>query len=111
MYLQPISLGNVAQIDLGNSPAGQQVMIEWALAGEESTNDGPASFEITEIFGASPSYDQKRYYVQGVSARSNEAVSSAYSSLPGVGNCPGFTPGEYTRCANMRTVRKCEMLN
>lgn len=65
VYERSINLGEVGQISLEGF-GGSQAKVEWAKKGDllEDTAEGPASAEITQLFGTSPVL-QTRWYVQG----------------------------------------------
>ena len=106
-----IPLGNVGQIDLGNADSGKQVKIEWANSNKENewSGDGPASVEITQVYGTS-FYSQKRYFAAGIDARSNENVKSVSGDAT-LSNCPGFNDtGEYKKCKMVTTLAQARIL-
>ena len=71
VYQTTIEEGSVGQIDLAGPPsASGNLIIEWAKNSDTVESAQPASIEVTQVYGISPSYLQKRY---------------AYSSGPFVG--------------------------
>jgi len=103
-----IALGNVGQIDLGDAESGRQVKIEWANSNKENevSGDGPASVEITQIYGVSP-YSQKRYFAPGRSDRGSKEDLRTDVLTSG---CPGFSPGEYNQCVIVTTLSQAAIL-
>ena len=99
--------GNVGQIDLGNASEGNQIKIEWARNPDEANDPGPASIEITQIYG-STSYNQKRYFAPGRADRlSKENLKTDFLSS----SCQGFDPsGEYNKCVVVTTFDSAQIL-
>lgn len=111
MFVDTIPLGNVGQVDLDSVAAGKQVKIEWANSDKQNeiSGDGPASIEITQVYG-SPPYSQARYFAAGIDARPNENVKSVAGDAP-LSSCVGFsTSGEYKKCAIVATQAQARIL-
>ncbi len=89
-YERPVSLGDVAQIDLKG--ASGQVQIDWAKPGENAPDGQAASLEVTQIYGSSP-YNAPRLYFQGGSGR-NE--NGSFSTSP-----PCTVTSGYTKCVRI----------
>lgn len=115
VYEALIDLGEVGQIDLDNSPgsllgAGTNIQIEWAKLDEasETASDGPASIEVTQVYGASP-FSQTRYFFQGVSGRANESVGISPGGFTSAGAC-NSPSGRFQRCAVITTQATPQVL-
>jgi len=100
-----VALGNVAQIDLNGFPGDRDIRILWAKNNEKDS-DGPASLEITQIFDTSP-VQQVRYFIKGSGSRVRE---SAVSNPAGLSDCPGFSPGEFLQCKQVRSKSNAKIL-
>ena|SRR3990167_8732404 len=80
-YTSTIEEGNVGQVDLAGPPVATGILkIQWARTGDSLESDKPASIEVTQVYGSSPNYNQRR---------------DAYSGgiFPGERDEVGFTGG------------------
>jgi len=98
VYEAPIRLGNVAQVDVESLATGN-VKIEWAIKDDplESVTDGPASVEISLVYGSSPNYAVERWYFRGDLGRSDETGDFTISGA--ASNC--VPSSEFEKCANI----------
>lgn len=87
IYQATIAEGIVGQVDLAGSSGS--VTIEWAKNSETQESTEPASLEITQVYGTSPNYLQKRYaYSAGAfPGRDEQGFSSASCSGSGEFKC------------------------
>lgn len=108
IYDGAVSLGDVLQVNLvyadGSIIATPNVIqIEWAkninLGEIDFAEDGPASIEVTQIYGSN---QQERFYFEGITARSGENGAVA-------GTCTAAS-GEFARCAQVALQPNAKIL-